>query len=737
MRFITETLSEKSNALIISKEEVEFTKILKAKLKQHHAEVFVAPHLPKDITPFSYLFIVNPNELLSAKLLADQKVILIFLNQNKLPEQIIKKSKNLNIKIISAAGLIKEEHIDRILWFSFSQTKENFFSLLTSKKHLLTKKKSLIGWFEPITLKLKKNFTKYLIILIVLIHFLFLMPLILSGILLYRNISLDTSDAVFQFGKKLYQIVRPTYLLFSLALPIDNIIDAEEKSIYILKTNSEEETNVANILELIFQKNKSDEEKNILDLRIRKLAEDIDNIETDLNFILEKIPSNIGFLKESEKKLESYSNLLANLKRLIPFLGKILGKGEKKYLLLFANNRELRPGGGFIGSFAVMIFRDSTFADFKIYDVYDADGQLVEHVEPPEPIRRFLNQPNWFLRDSAFSPDFLENYVQAKYFLEKEMKFSDFSGALLLTTSAIENIIEPFDEVFLPDFNEFVNKENFYIKAQIYSEKDFFPGSTKKKNFLASLTRQILLNINKTSTKDIGLALKKSLDEKQMVMIFEDSEIQKVLDSFYWSGRVIYPRCPTAALNCIPDFIFPIDANLGVNKANFFINRTMDLEINIDSDGVINHKFSIQFKNDSTEGIFPGGTYKNYFQLYLPKNAVITTITKDGTLVEDYTEKNEEFKKIGFFLEIKPKNILDLIVKYKLPDTVLKGNNYYQLVIQKQIGSSNSDLSLRFNLTKNIHLINQNFSALVKDNQILYNTSLSADKIFTVELIKE
>ena len=34
-------------------------------------------------------------------------------------------------------------------------------------------------------------------------------------------------------------------------------------------------------------------------------------------------------------------------------------------------------------------------------------------------------------------------------------------------------------------------------------------------------------------------------------------------------------------------------------------------------------------------------------------------------------------------------------------------------------------------------LVNQNFSALVKNNQILYNTELSADKIFFIELLKD
>jgi len=44
---------------------------------------------------------------------------------------------------------------------------------------------------------------------------------------------------------------------------------------------------------------------------------------------------------------------------------------------------ELRPGGGFIGSYAILSVDKGKITNFKIYDVYDADGQLKNHIEPP------------------------------------------------------------------------------------------------------------------------------------------------------------------------------------------------------------------------------------------------------------------------------------------------------------------------------------------------------------------
>ena len=67
---------------------------------------------------------------------------------------------------------------------------------------------------------------------------------------------------------------------------------------------------------------------------------------------------------------------------------------------------ELRPTGGFIGSYAIMTFDKGRLAEIVVNDVYTADGQLKGHVDPPEPIRKYLGEGGWFLRDSNWDPDF-------------------------------------------------------------------------------------------------------------------------------------------------------------------------------------------------------------------------------------------------------------------------------------------------------------------------------------------
>ena len=115
----------------------------------------------------------------------------------------------------------------------------------------------------------------------------------------------------------------------------------------------------------------------------------------------------------------------------------------------------------------------------------------------------------------------------------------------------------------------------------------------------------------------------------------------------------------------------------------------------------------------------------------------IKNISQDGIAIEEFSEEIDLYKKIGLLLEIKPKTISELKISYELTENLKRGKNIYQLVTQKQVGAANSDFSLQIVLPKKLHLLNQNFLALVKDQQIIYNTTLSTDKIFFVELIKE
>lgn len=756
MRLTTDLHSTKQQILIIDKSSSLILSYLKEQIKKYDNDIYVSPRLPQNISKFDMYFIINENKIL-ARLIqnANKKIVFIFINQKKSAAHLNKTVSDLklkNVKIISLENLYEPtfEDIEKILWFSFSRSEENFLTIHSfkiKKRSVINEdpKKDLLSWFRP------KKLITFFIILIIALHFLFIPPLLISTYLHYlavKSISkldidktltlTDYAGKSLFISKKLYSLSRPTFLVLGIVIFPDNVVQINEKTNNTLQKALHLYKESSALTTLFLKKDKTQQEKNFFSYRLNSVKNDIDDLDENLSIIYQKLPTWNGQLKSTKESLRQTLNMIDNIQRVFPYMENILGKdSEKKYLLLFTNNMEIRPGGGFIGSFGIITFKDFSIKDFKVYDVYDADGQLVAHIEPPAPIKKYLEQPHWFLRDSAFSPDFSDNYKQALFFLDKEMHFSNFDGGIMITTTAIQNILSSMKNLYVPDFNEMVNKDNFYLKAQMYAEKDFFPGSIQKKRFLASVANQMLINIQDASPQNMLKMVKKSLDEKQMAIYFEDQKIQSLMDSLYWSGRTIAPNCAARSNNCVIDYVFPVDANLGVNKANFFISRSISLDIKINSEGVITNQLTIKLKNDSANDAFPGGTYKNYVQIYLPKDIALKNITKNDVLVEGYDEKDDIYKTIGFYLEVKPQATATINLRYQLKNTLSTGQGAYQLIVQKQIGSSNSDMNLQITLPKNIYIINQNFSPLVKDNAIIYNTTLTADKIFFVDLIKE
>lgn len=752
MRLVTETTEEKQKILIVSKKNYSFISFLKLHLKKYQTEVFFSPQLPKSLSLFDYCLLINEDINLDLLLRINfKKIILIFVGKQNQAKQFLENiPRKKNIKIIEIKGdLIKENDIDRLLWFALSTTNEKYLKLFVPRISKLKEASHQMWWQKIKFLFTPQRVVLFFICFFILIHFLFI-PLLFTSIVLtyqaYLNLKsgsfknfynyLAISNFLLNKSKDTYRIVRPTYLFFSAALLPDNLIDITERIQNIFSSLHQLNINIKQIWQLIFKKDKTEEEKLTLNLRIEKLKEEIDRLDENLKTLNPKIPSQIKALQTAKNYISEAADGVDKMKRILAHLDIIFGKEkELKYLIFFANNRELRPGGGFLGSFGIVKVKEYTVEDIKIYDVYDTDGQLKIHVEPPEAIRKYLHLPHWYLRDSNFSPDFLDNYLRAKFFLDKQIKISNFDGAILFTTTSIEEILTAFGSIYLPDFNEYINSKNFYLKTQIHSEKGFFPGSIQKKTFLSTLIRQIIINFDNASIIKLVSAIKKSLDEKQIVIYFDEPKVQTFFDLWYWSGRVIKPKCHPSE-KCLIDYLFPYDANLGSNKANFFINRSFIFKTNFDSQGFVHHLFSVKYENNSPGEVFPGGVYRNFFQIILPKDIILKKITKDGIIIDEFMEQqhNTLFKNIGFYFEVPPKKTVEIKIEYQLLSKLEKGKQLYQLIIQKQIGSFNSDLVLETSFSKNIHLINQNFSPLVSKGKILYNTNLNTDKLFFIEL---
>jgi len=345
---------------------------------------------------------------------------------------------------------------------------------------------------------------------------------------------------------------------------------------------------------------------------------------------LQKMKAEGVLMPNINSKLSELEIILTPIENTLDSLPYLLGFEEKKtYLVLFQNNMELRSGGGFIGSYGILSIDNGRITDFKVNDVYDADGKLTTHIEPPFAIRRFLGASHWFLRDSNFAIDFPTNAEKASMFLKLETGQS-VDGVIAVDTTFLKNILASVGPVEVPDYKETVNEKNFYILTQTHVEKDFFPGSTQKKDFLRSLlaAMQLKISSNNFSYVNLSKAIGESIRDKHLFFAFADPAPQKLFTVNNLSASLIDLR--ERKLNQYLDFFAVIDANLGLNKSNYYLKRSIEQSVLITPSGDIEETAVITYKNESTKDSAFAGDYKNYVRFVLPQGAFLNDIKIDN-----------------------------------------------------------------------------------------------------------
>ena len=553
-----------------------------------------------------------------------------------------------------------------------------------------------------------------------------------------REISIRRSVQTISFADKTYQLLEPMIRTIS---PDTNI---QFKEIIAILNN----TQIAAMTAITLEKLVSFEGKNIFKEESSILAERLPDMKNKLSSMDLSMQSaelsykNLAVYKDQFPlrliwpKLMTVPTLrksIAQAKEAANLIPQLLAfNNERTYLLLLQNNFELRPTGGFIGSFGIITVKNGTITAFKIQDVYEADGQLKGRVEPPAPIAMYLNQPNWYLRDSNWNPDFSYSAAQAAWFLQKELNIY-VDGVIAVDLYFVKNVLTATGPIFVPDFQASVTADDFFYKLQADTHDAFFPGSTKKKDLLTALTSSLLLALTERNNLSYGALLKaiqSSLENKHMLFYFHQPEMQITVERLNWAGRMFNTQTLPQSSETITDYIMLVDANVGVNKVNYYIKRELFLSLSV-TETSVQQELTIHYRNESpsNQSLF-SGTYKNYLRLFVPSDAAITSVHLNDEALDPQSvtlsSNLQDKKTIGFLMSIEPGKTVTVTTSYHLP--IVKKNQFrYQLLIQKQPGTDADPLVFKLKDTGIWNAANNNIGSFP------YLSSFTSDRLFAID----
>jgi hypothetical protein len=554
----------------------------------------------------------------------------------------------------------------------------------------------------------------------------------LSGRTTFAHAALNLASVSSNAAYKQAMVFRKTPLIGQVYEPIMNF----SSFVQGLTLLGEKGLNVFYSSSQIIQKSMAGETYDLVAYS-ENIALELDLIYRHMSFLQSEIDDSSGITKKYTEKIlrkidfASLRGKIYSAKQIIETLPTILGNEEPvKYLILFQNNMELRPTGGFIGSFALITFNQGKIIDLNVSDVYTADGQLKGYVEPPDPINDYLGEANWFLRDSNWDPDFPSSATTAEWFLEKEIGES-VEGVISVDLEFARKLINETGPLQLTDFGKEINSENLYEVTQYEVEKDFFPGSQKKATFLTALARELmneLINIPTNKYIDVGGAISKSLDEKHIQIFLHNKTAQRALADLGWDGGVYQPTCSG---NCHADWLGVVDANVGVNKANYFINRSAALNVTL-NEGEIIKKLTILLENNANPALGNDAIYKSYLRVLAPQDTYFSDIEINDVAEKKYTAPEiselRGRKEAGIYVEVKPGNSKNITYTWKENvDLSFNAPGEYRLYWRKQAGTISDEISASFVLPDIVVTAGEEYLSLTNEGVLVYNTKLARD----------
>lgn len=383
-----------------------------------------------------------------------------------------------------------------------------------------------------------------------------------------------------------------------------------------------------------------------------------------------------------------------------------LGEPSKKtYLLLFQNDKELRPTGGFMTAYAFLTLDKGRLQSSQSDDIYRLDEKLLNvcknkicPLTPPDPIVRYLPEADgrkrtaWSMRDSNISPDVPTSMAQFEKMYNMLGEGTSWDGIILIDTHVVEELIkitgpiEVFGTTYSADNDPRCNCPNVIFELEAYAQI-IQKGQEDRKAILGTLMQQILARSLGAATDKLPEFINagvKLAEGKHLMFYMKDQKLQAALSKLDWTGE-IKPYTY--------DYFMINDANFAGQKTNLYVQQNVKLDINIDSSGKVTHKADINYNNPQVYDRWLNGINRTYVRLYTPKGSKL--ISSKGSEVPVTTIEDLDKTVFEAFIQVRPANSRQLIFEYELPQPFT--GKEYDLVIQKQPGTKDFPYEIKIN----------------------------------------
>lgn len=426
-----------------------------------------------------------------------------------------------------------------------------------------------------------------------------------------------------------------------------------------------------------------------------KMRDELDQVNPDHYPALIFGPKIKTQLAQTKELTDQGVTFIDQARPLVKVLPELLGeKEDKKYLILFQNDKELRSTGGFITAYAIFKVDKGVISIDKNDDIYPIDDSIPNKPEAPDELKKYLKVSRLNLRDSNISPDFITSMktFQEMYNTSPQAT-KDIDGIIAIDTNVLVSTIKVLDDTISAGGLTFNTKNDPRCDCPqvIYELEDNISRpvnyiKTDRKGLLGQLLVALMQKALSSSPKVYWGPLFQTMlaetQQKHVMFYLFNKDAQSGIEALNAAGQIR----PFEG-----DYIHINDTNLGGQKSNLFVDQTVTQSYKVENDGTIEKTVTIDYVNPHAPsdcnlergGLCLNAELRDWIRIYVPKGSELVSSKGSQTKVTTYDEFGKTV--IDGFTTVRPRGKASYSVTYTLPFKLKKGSPL-PLMIQKQPG---------------------------------------------------
>lgn len=452
------------------------------------------------------------------------------------------------------------------------------------------------------------------------------------------------------------------------------------------------------------------------------------------------------------------------------FLPEFMGvDGPRTYLIIIQNEDEARPTGGFITGAGLLQVADGRIVSLNFQDGNYIDNWTEKPYDfPPQPFYDYMALELFLYRDANFWPDFPTSAETAMRLYSYGRDVPEADGAIAIDQQFVKLLLRGIGPVTIADTGQTLTSKNVihhfqeaWAKTNDQAVRDWY---SERKTFLGTFGQAIQAKIESGLGDIDPLTLAQSLHEAaetgHMQIYVRDPAQATLFDGLNWDGRL--------ENSTGQDFIAVVDTNMGYNKVNMHVARSLDYAVNLQADGRADAHLTVHYTNsaplekdetgcyqDTLADYAKGPTYQeladecywNYLRVYVPGGSSLTDSSSHDVPLETLAVAHQggsgsaqtlnEFTgwtTFANFILVPQKETVDVSFAYELPVVVKTDGQRqtYQLTLRPQAGVRPQTVQVVVTLPPGAQLLSTAPESVTTNNQVSFTLENNTTTTLTI-----